>query len=492
MNSASTTEVGARNRWEAWDQFWFKPSDPSLIGLIRLLCGAITLYTTFAYTFRLQDWIGETGWYNLEARMKVVRHRAMYRNSLFGMESQLLPPPRNADEKEYRETYLREFRVIPPPPYPSSKKDMDYIIQFGKRFNFDLRNNGLAPPSTAEEKAYLEYFATKYKYAPARYARSEEEKKEVDEYIAKHGDDPNRLYVRGSPVFSPYFHATDPQVQMCIHISILVAMFCFMIGFCTRIASVATWFGALAYIHRNPVMLFGVDTMMTVLLLYLMIAPSGAAYSVDRLIARWWASNKRGVINTWRTLFGQRALAPEEIAPTGYSERHVPSAAATLSIRMLQIHVCIIYFVAGVAKLLGNAWWNGTALWGVLSNYEFAPMNHPMYLGLMQWIASNQMLWEVTMTTGTYFTLAFEIAYPFIVWNPKTRWMALLGAILLHGTIGMFMGLKTFAFMMLVMNMAFLYPSEVHWIMGGFLKSGSPPSQATGPVKKKGLNVSAA
>lgn len=89
MNSTSPTETSLQTRWEAWDRFWFKPSDPSLVGLIRLLCGAITLYTTFAYTFRLPDWIGENGWYNLESRMKVVRHRAMYRNSLFGAESQV-------------------------------------------------------------------------------------------------------------------------------------------------------------------------------------------------------------------------------------------------------------------------------------------------------------------------------------------------------------------------------------------------------------------
>lgn len=119
---------------------------------------------------------------------------------------------------------------------------MDYILQFGRKFNFDLRMNGLSPPSTKEERDYLEDFVTRHKSAPARYPQSEEEKQAVEDYIRAHNEDPNRLYVQGSPVFSPYFHVTDPQAQAAIHTAILVAMFCFMIGFCTRIASVATWF----------------------------------------------------------------------------------------------------------------------------------------------------------------------------------------------------------------------------------------------------------
>ena len=35
----------------------------------------------------------------------------------------------------------------------------------------------------------------------------------------------------------------------------------------------------------------------------------------------------------------------------------------------------------------------------------------------------------------------------------------------LHGTIGMFMGLKTFSMAMLVMNMAFVRPEEVRWVL---------------------------
>ena len=52
------------------------------------------------------------------------------------------------------------------------------------------------------------------------------------------------------------------------------------------VTSVLTWIAAVGYIHRTQQILFGMDTMMNILLIYLMIGNSGAALSVDRLVAR--------------------------------------------------------------------------------------------------------------------------------------------------------------------------------------------------------------
>ena len=68
------------------------------------------------------------------------------------------------------------------------------------------------------------------------------------------------------------------------------------------------------------------------------------------------------------------------------------------------------------------------------------------------------------LTSGGLFTLVFEIGYAFLIWRPKLRWLFLGAAIILHGGIGLFMGLKTFSLMMLVMNMVFLRKEEAVWI----------------------------
>jgi len=56
------------------------------------------------------------------------------------------------------------------------------------------------------------------------------------------------------------------------HGCILAAMFLFTLGFCTRVTSVLTWLGMLSYTQRAPTSLFGMDTIMNVLVLYLTLA----------------------------------------------------------------------------------------------------------------------------------------------------------------------------------------------------------------------------
>jgi hypothetical protein len=216
----------------------------------------------------------------------------------------------------------------------------------------------------------------------------------------------------------------------------------FTLGVATRVTSFVTWFAAVSYIQRNTVVGYGVDTMMVILTLYLAIGPSGAVLSLDRWLARWWNGGKS---------------APPRA-----------SVGANLAIRLLQIHLCIIYAAAGFSKLLGQAWWNGTALWGVLGNFEFAPMNWALYHWVLHVLGANQFVWQSLLTFGVYFTLFFEMMYMVLIWRPSTRWVMLSAAILLHGVIGVFMGLGTFALIMLIMNMAFLRDDEVVWILRQF------------------------
>src|SRR5262245_8167976 len=51
-----------------WNRFWFTPSDPTLLGLLRLSCGLLALYTVFTYTWELQNFFGRDAWMNYELR----------------------------------------------------------------------------------------------------------------------------------------------------------------------------------------------------------------------------------------------------------------------------------------------------------------------------------------------------------------------------------------------------------------------------------------
>jgi len=161
-----------------------------------------------------------------------------------------------------------------------------------------------------------------------------------------------------------------------------------------------------------------------------------------------------------------------------------PSVSANFAIRLIQVHLCFIYAAAGLSKLMGPGWWNGTALWSVLGNFEFAPMNWGLYNYLLRLLGRNQLVFEIFMTGGAYFTLVFEIMYSVWIWRPATRWMMLAAAILLHGVIGLFMGLGTFALIMLVMNMAFLEMREVYWLLALFGIEAPPATTTPAPTPR--------
>jgi hypothetical protein len=245
-------------------------------------------------------------------------------------------------------------------------------------------------------------------------------------------------YATGMPVWSVYFHLKDPGWIIATHVGFLVVMFLFTIGFATRLTAVLTWVGVLSYIQRLPTFLYGMDSIMNVLAIYLMIGPSGATLSVDRLLAKWWAKRKG------------KALPPPQ-----------PMVSANLALRMMQIHFCFIYLASGTSKLQGPAWWLGTAVWGTLANYSFAPMNWPIYVEFLKFLCEHRFLWEVIMFTGSYFTMALEISFAFLIWRPKLRWLMICGSILMHTGIGIIMGLTTFSLLMLCMVLAFV-PAATH------------------------------
>lgn len=436
---------GWRRLLRNWNAFWFTPRDPTLLGVMRICGGAIFLYSLIIYSFSLNDYLGPHAWFDRalmqEAVMDVPRQVAPLAGYEFGP-----CPPRTPEQQLYGEDYQRKFNgEWPPCPYPANAKEAADCERFRMQFGFDLRARGLPPPQNEKQWNDVVRYAETYNLAmPPPYPKDDNEVKAIDDYITRFNADPRRIYSRGDCTFSIWHHLSDPVWMGVTHALFIVAAFCFTLGIATRLTSFLCWFAAVSYITRNTAVVFGVDTMMTILLLYLAIGPSGAALSVDRWLARWWRGRRTG------------ESTPPQPPPA--------SVTANVAIRLLQIHLCFIYAAAGLSKLLGAAWWNGTALWNVLANFEFAPMQFALYTEILRFLGRHQLLFESVLTFGAYFTLWFEIMYAVWIWRPSTRWLILSAAILLHGVIGIFMGLGTFALIMLVMNMAFLRDAEVAWI----------------------------
>ncbi|MHB1426433.1 MAG: hypothetical protein ACYC3I_25000, partial [Gemmataceae bacterium] len=246
----------------------------------------------------------------------------------------------------------------------------------------------------------------------------------------------------GQPMWSIFFHVEDPKWVWVIHCGILAALLLFTLGLWTRVTSVLAWLGSLMYIQRlQSSMLFGMDTMTNLGLFYLMIAPCGAALSLDR----------------WLQLRRDRKRLGNKYVP----QPPAPMVSATFAMRLIQINFCIIYGAAGTSKLLGSMWWNGTAPNGFLLNYSFAPFDVPAYVAFIKWMVSHRWIWELFGTVGVIGTLFLELGFPFLVWNRHTRWFMVCGAVLFHTMIALLMGLVTFSLMMLALLLAFVPPEAV-------------------------------
>jgi hypothetical protein len=194
-----------------------------------------------------------------------------------------------------------------------------------------------------------------------------------------------------------------------------------------------------SYIHRTQQVLFGMDTMMNILLFYLMIGNSGAALSLDRLIARYRAVRaslrRSGTIDANTRAF--LACPP-------------PSMSAGLALRLIQVHFCFIYVAAGLSKLKGETWWNGRAFWDVVVNPEFTLMQYPWYENSLRWLISVKFVYHFITSTAVWLTLFVEIAGPFLLWT-RLRWLMIFFATAMHAAIGVLMGLNLFELLMVVM-----------------------------------------
>jgi predicted DCC family thiol-disulfide oxidoreductase YuxK len=199
-----------------------------------------------------------------------------------------------------------------------------------------------------------------------------------------------------------------------------------------------------------PIALYGFDQILSVLLLYLAFTGAGGqAVSLDRFWRRW--RQARAVASQSRALSrdGQlgRRIAPNEPG------RPAATISANLALRLIQLHLVVIYGMAGLAKLQGPSWWNGTALWKTMTTGEFVALDFTALAA-----------WPLLVNFLTHASLMLELLYPVLIWIRILRPATLAGMAALHlGIAVMSPGLTEFALAMLAANLAFVSGA---WLRG--------------------------
>lgn len=238
----------------------------------------------------------------------------------------------------------------------------------------------------------------------------------------------------------------SPTALWIAHIAALVILLLLTLGLFSRTMAILAFVITVSYANRAAVALFGLDDINAMLALYLAIGPCGAAYSLDRLWKRRRAARSDSE-ESGATPTALRGHASGKPLPIEFR------IDANIAIRLIQVHMCVIYLFAALGKVMGGAWWDGSATWMSVANLEYQSMD-------MTWLAG----WPMLISLMTHITVWWELTYCVLIWPRLTRPIVLVVAIPIHLGIALFLGMATFGLVMLIANLAFVSPWLVRQI----------------------------
>ncbi len=214
---------------------------------------------------------------------------------------------------------------------------------------------------------------------------------------------------------------TNDNISLAVFsLTALAALFT-AVGLWTRVSTVALAIGVVSIHHHNAAILHGGDTVVRVMCLYLAIAPSGAACSLDRVI---------GVLK------GRISANPVLISMWPQ--------------RLIAYNCSLLYLTTTWAKWGGHLWQNGTANWYPARLAEFYRFPVPAFMNQFP---------MVYLTS--YGTLAVEFAMGTLVFFKPLRGWVLLTGLLLHGYIEYSMNIPLFSYIVTSLYISYYDGDEV-------------------------------
>lgn len=227
-----------------------------------------------------------------------------------------------------------------------------------------------------------------------------------------------------------------------VWLATLVGSVALTVGRASRLAALVVFLGVMAFERRNPYILNNGDLLVRYLAFYLVLAPSGAAFSVDR-----WRSNRE---DFWS-------------AP----------ARAPWALRLLQIQLSLIYISTVWAKLQGETWRNGTAVTYALRVQDITRFPPPdAVLGsivVSEWL--------------TFGTLLLELSLGLLVWNRRARPYVLALGVLMHLLIAVGVIVGFFSLGMLCLYLVFLSPETAQRMILRIRRSLSRRQERPLPIR---------
>ena len=208
-------------------------------------------------------------------------------------------------------------------------------------------------------------------------------------------------------------------VQGLIFLFAGIVAIALLVGYQTRLATIAMWAFIISIHNRNPVLIFAADHVLRALLFWAMFLPLGANYSIDS------------------ALNSSTEKLPKRIA-----------SAATVA---LMIQMVLIYAGSAAYKTKSEIWWpDGDAVYYALSFDGYATAFGQFLLSFP----------EPILKLLTWAALWFEWLGPFMIFIPFGitffRSVSVVSFILLHISFGLCFTLGIFPFLSIVSWLVFI------------------------------------
>jgi hypothetical protein len=193
------------------------------------------------------------------------------------------------------------------------------------------------------------------------------------------------------------------------------------IGLWTRVSSVMVFLTLASIQQRNLFVTHAGDTFLRVAGFFLIFAPAGAAFSVDRLL---------------QIHAGKQDPALQPRSPWAQ--------------RMIQFELSLLYFVSFWWKSMGTPWVNGTALYYVNHLEEIRRFRLPDWVQL-----------PIVLKLLTWLTLALEFSLGVLIWIKELRYPLLLIGLLFHLCLEYWLNIPMIQWDVLIAYVLFVDPADL-------------------------------
>jgi hypothetical protein len=179
-----------------------------------------------------------------------------------------------------------------------------------------------------------------------------------------------------------------------------------------------------------------VEPVLAFVLLYLCLGPAGAECSLDRWLALRRAKSR--TVPPATDYVNPAGSAAELTAPRS-------SSAATISLRLIQVHLTLLYAMMAIGKLSSDVWWSGEAMWWLIAKTESRLVD-------FTWLHRFPLVVDGLSNA----VMLYQLSFPVLIWNRLARPLVLGLGVIVWGFLAMTTGMVPFALMMLAASLAFV------------------------------------